>query len=225
MTNTDTNPTDTPTAITPGWKTTEFRLKVAAFILTALYASGVIPTSGIAATLMAIGATMLGALGYTVSRTFVKTAGALFLVFLFASAPMLASCATVKAGASAVGAGAKAAEAKVVKCAKADAGPIALAFGQLALQATMSYAATGSVNFDSIEHSAEESAKAQGVAIAGCAFKPVLELIAKLFPSTVARGAQGLLAPPDIGEQANAALARFKAAHGIAVIETENGSN
>jgi hypothetical protein len=53
----------------PGYLTTEFWLKVAAFVMTALYASGVIPTTGTVAT---IAATMLGALGYTVSRTFVK---------------------------------------------------------------------------------------------------------------------------------------------------------
>lgn len=74
------NPDPVPTPVTPGWKTTEFRLKVAAFILTALYASGVIPTSGPLATAMAIGATMLGALGYTVARTLVKTAAAALLV-------------------------------------------------------------------------------------------------------------------------------------------------
>lgn len=74
------DPVPVPTPVTPGWKTTEFRLKVAAFILTALYASGIIPTSGPIATAMAIGATMLGALGYTVSRTLVKTAAAALLV-------------------------------------------------------------------------------------------------------------------------------------------------
>lgn len=56
----------------PGYLTTEFWLKVAALVLTALYASGVIPTAGTAATVVAIAATMLGALGYTVSRTLLK---------------------------------------------------------------------------------------------------------------------------------------------------------
>jgi hypothetical protein len=58
----------------PGYLTTEFWLKVAAFVLTALYASGVMPTTGTVATVAAIAATMLGALGYTVARTFLKTA-------------------------------------------------------------------------------------------------------------------------------------------------------
>ena len=56
----------------PGYLTTEFYLKLAAMLLTALFASGVIPTTGTAATVTAIAATMLGALGYTVSRTLVK---------------------------------------------------------------------------------------------------------------------------------------------------------
>jgi hypothetical protein len=56
----------------PGYKTTEFWLKLTALVLTALYASGVIPTSGSAATVAAIAATMLGALGYTVARSWVK---------------------------------------------------------------------------------------------------------------------------------------------------------
>ena len=57
----------------PGYKTTEFWLKMAAILLTALYASGVIPTSGPPAQITAIAATILGALGYTVSRTWVKS--------------------------------------------------------------------------------------------------------------------------------------------------------
>lgn len=59
--------------VKPGYLTTEFWLKVAALILTALFASGVIPTSGPAAQITAIAATILGALGYTVSRTMVKS--------------------------------------------------------------------------------------------------------------------------------------------------------
>ena len=64
---------DISPAVKPGWQTTEFWLKVAAILLTALFASGVIPTSGMAAQITAIAATILGALGYTVSRTMVKS--------------------------------------------------------------------------------------------------------------------------------------------------------
>jgi hypothetical protein len=60
--------------MTPGFKTSEFWLKIIALVLTALFASGAIPTTGTAATIAAIAATILGALGYTVSRTMVKVA-------------------------------------------------------------------------------------------------------------------------------------------------------
>lgn len=63
-----------PAPVKPGYLTTEFWLKVAATALTALFASGAIPTTGTAATVTAIIATMLGALGYTVSRTMAKAA-------------------------------------------------------------------------------------------------------------------------------------------------------
>jgi hypothetical protein len=64
--------TTTETAPTKGYKTTEFWLKLLALVITALYASGAIPTDSTAAKITAIAATMLGALGYTVSRTLVK---------------------------------------------------------------------------------------------------------------------------------------------------------
>ena len=66
----------TVTQAKPGYKTTEFWLKVVALLLTILYASDAIPVGGEIDKLMAIGATVLGALGYTVSRTMVKRAGA-----------------------------------------------------------------------------------------------------------------------------------------------------
>lgn len=74
----NTPPTPAPAAAPtkPGYLTSEFWLKIAALILTALYASGVIPTSGAAAQVAAIAATILGALGYTVMRTLLKTGGA-----------------------------------------------------------------------------------------------------------------------------------------------------
>lgn len=64
----------TITTTKPGWRTSEFWLKCAAFGLTALYASGLL-TSSTELAAWGIGATMLGALGYTVSRTMVKTVG------------------------------------------------------------------------------------------------------------------------------------------------------
>jgi hypothetical protein len=57
----------------PGWKTSEFWLKLSAMALTVLYASGVL-TNSTALAIAGMAAAILGALGYTVSRTAVKKA-------------------------------------------------------------------------------------------------------------------------------------------------------
>lgn len=57
--------------ITPGYRTTEFWLKLAAMLLTALFASGVMTNNTVLA-VAGIAATILGALGYTVARTMLK---------------------------------------------------------------------------------------------------------------------------------------------------------
>lgn len=100
----------------PGYLTTEFWLKVAAIALTALFASGVIPTSGPAAQVAAIAATMLGALGYTVSRTLLKNgAAALLLLFGIGALAMQPACgSTAKSVESTAG-------HAVVNCAETDA--------------------------------------------------------------------------------------------------------
>ena len=75
---TDTTKATPPAPVTPplqpGYKTTEFWLHAIAIALSALFASGAIPTSGTVATIAVIAAAELSALGYTVSRTMVKTA-------------------------------------------------------------------------------------------------------------------------------------------------------
>lgn len=67
----DDTTSDPATPPKPGYKTTEFWLKVAAMVLTALYASGSL-TNSTAMAIAGIAATILAALGYTVSRTLVK---------------------------------------------------------------------------------------------------------------------------------------------------------
>lgn len=59
-------------AVKPGWKTSEFWFKFAAITLSATFASGAL-TNNTALAIAGIAASMLGALGYTVSRTLVKT--------------------------------------------------------------------------------------------------------------------------------------------------------
>ena len=62
----------------PGIKTSELILGILAMLLTALYASHVIPTDGVVSQVASIVGTILTSLGYTVSRTIVKgKAGAL----------------------------------------------------------------------------------------------------------------------------------------------------
>lgn len=113
----------------PGFKTSEFWLKVAAFALTALFASGVIPTSGTVAQVAAIAATMLGALGYTVSRTLVKNATV--ILFLFALG--------IAAGSMACGATTKKVEtgavAAAVECTAPDRAKLEAQFGPTVEQA------------------------------------------------------------------------------------------
>jgi hypothetical protein len=56
----------------PGWKTSEFWLKIAATGLSALFASGLI-TSNTTLAIAGIAAAELGSFGYTVLRTQVKS--------------------------------------------------------------------------------------------------------------------------------------------------------
>lgn len=157
---TTTQTTTTTDPVRPGWKTTEFWLKVAAIILTALFASGVIPTTGTAAMIAAIAATILGALGYTVGRSLVKAAGAaLILCALFASSQT--ACGPV-----AVGAGAGRAKVAVIDCTKADAGQIA------AVLAGFAPLLRGSApDWKAVE----ANAIAAGTTIGGCALQELWE--------------------------------------------------
>jgi hypothetical protein len=65
---------ETPTPpVKAGYRTTEFWMKCAALVLTAIFASGAL-TNSTALAIAGISATVLTALGYTVSRTLVKNA-------------------------------------------------------------------------------------------------------------------------------------------------------
>lgn len=56
----------------PGWKTSEFWLKLAAMVLSAVFASGILTGHDTALQILGIASSILGALGYTVARTFLK---------------------------------------------------------------------------------------------------------------------------------------------------------
>lgn len=64
-------PAGDPAPVSPGWKTTEFWLKLAATVLTLMYASGAV-TNNTALAIAGIAATILGEHGYTVARSIVK---------------------------------------------------------------------------------------------------------------------------------------------------------
>jgi hypothetical protein len=119
------------TTTKPGHKTTEFALGLLAIILTALYTTGAIPTDGPWAKLAAIGATVLTAIGYTVSRTLVKTAAMLALFVLATSSQV--GCAETKGAVGRVA-------GDVVDCMKPDAtaaiGELAPAFRDIVKNAT-----------------------------------------------------------------------------------------
>lgn len=85
----DPTPTDPPK---PGYKTTEFWLSLAAKLLGAAFAAGLIGDGTPLARIAGLAAVVLTSLGYTVNRAMVKAAAALLLLGLFAG-PQLA-CAT-----------------------------------------------------------------------------------------------------------------------------------
>jgi hypothetical protein len=63
-----------PTPPRPGYKTSEFYLSLAAILLSHLLAADVIPVGGTAERIVTIAGTILGALGYAVTRAVVKRA-------------------------------------------------------------------------------------------------------------------------------------------------------
>jgi hypothetical protein len=69
----------------PGWKTSEFWLSLLAMLLGALLASDAIPTDSPTAKALGVVASILGALGYQVTRAAVKASGNKAAAFVAAS--------------------------------------------------------------------------------------------------------------------------------------------
>jgi len=67
-------PASADAVVKPGFKTTEFWLSAAATVVGLAIASGIVPTSGTWPQIVGLVTGVLGALGYTVSRTAVKNA-------------------------------------------------------------------------------------------------------------------------------------------------------
>ena len=209
-----------PTLPEPGWKTSEFWLKIAALLLTVLYASGVL-TNSTALAIAGMAAAILGALGYTVSRTMVKQAAStapvtivstgsvpsskrsrgslvtlLVLAFGLSLQPACATPAVVTGG------------AVVVDCLVQDQGKLVELVGSL-----WSVFAGGGTWSD-----VEAQAIAAGKDLGGCALAEVVEEY--LAPP------RGRAAPPaESGRAARAALEDFRSrVAGGATFKTASGN-
>lgn len=69
----------------PGWKTSEFWVSVAAMLIGALLASDLFPSDSPTVKVLGVLASVLGALGYQVSRAVVKVSGNKAAAFVEAS--------------------------------------------------------------------------------------------------------------------------------------------
>jgi hypothetical protein len=80
-------------AAKPGYKSTEFWLSLLAMIITAVIASGMLDTESSMGKIVALGATVLTALGYTVGRSLVKSSAAkVGVLFLALMLPLQGCC-------------------------------------------------------------------------------------------------------------------------------------
>lgn len=72
MSDTTTPTTPTTAPVKPGYQTTEFWLSLAAILVGAVVSSGIVPETGPYAQVVGLITSVLGGLGYTVSRTMIK---------------------------------------------------------------------------------------------------------------------------------------------------------
>lgn len=120
----------------------------------------------------------------------------------------------------AAGAKVSAIEAGVVTCARGDI-PAAKALGlQLGTEALGQLLLAGAVDWPALEAEAEAAAKAQGLAVASCAFGDlVAELDRALHPTPASSAPSARVAVVEPLAGAHAALAAFERAHGITRID------
>lgn len=198
-----TNPVPTapePTPVKPGYRTTEFYLSSLAKLLGILFASGVLGDGSLPMRIAGLAATLLAALGYTVSRGLVKAAGALLLVFAIGATQP--ACAGRSAGDTlkAIPGEAKSA---VIDCGKQNAAPIlALAFA-LGAQALLAEIDQGSIDWPALE----ASAATEGKVVGGCALTHFVTGLARAPRSDTA--VRALVAGPDLAGDGRAAIARL----------------
>lgn len=203
-----TDATDPPTPTKPGYKTTEFWLSLAAKLLGAAFATGLIGDGTPLARIAGLAAVVLGALGYTVNRAIVKAAAALLVLGLFAG-PQLA-CSSAKQLAND-------GKTAIVDCVKADAAPIEALLVELGADAITQVLHAGAVDWGALEREAE----AQGVVVGGCAYSQFVHGRPSSPPAPV--GIAALSTPPPAPDPAVASLERLRSAFNGARWQTSAG--
>ena len=146
MTSTTTSPLPAPPK--PGYQTTEFYFAAAAKALGILFASGLLGDGSLAMRIAGLAAAILAQLGYTVSRTLVKTAGVLLLVALTAAQ---VACSSAQRTAT---------KTALVDCTVADAAALGATAGDMLKCPDWACV--------------EQKAIAAGVQVGGCAFLRVI---------------------------------------------------
>lgn len=197
-------------ATKPGYKTTEFWMSVAAFALTAVFASGAV-TNEVALSMLGIGATVLTALGYKVSRTMVKSASAsLSLCLVFALGASQISCAAVPPR-LANGAGA------LLDCETPDLKSLVVELIDIVKPAVL-VAITGDGHVDTGK--LEEVAKVAKSNLARCALATALAMVMTPDAKDGAPQSAALIVNP---LELRSKFAAARASWGIAVVRTSAG--
>jgi len=198
---------DEPTPVKPGYKTTEFWLSIAAMLLSTLFASGAL-TNDVALTLAGIGATLLTALGYKVTRTLVKTAGAMLVVFALGSSQT--SCAEMKPrlanGASAL-----------LDCETPDIMALVAELVGIAKPAvTAAITGDGHVDYGQLE----STARAAKTNLARCVLSTAIAMVVTPDAKDGAPQSAGLVVNT---YELRATFARARASWGVGAIQTSHG--
>jgi len=158
-----TSTTTATSTLKPGWKTTEFWLSLLAVVLGALLTSGLLADGSQAIRIVGLGATVLGALGYTGARAMLKKAPML-AVFLLGAAVIPSASGCTKGAAIAAG-------KSVVDCTKGAAPELVTEFSPV-LEQLISRATGGDGHVD--KASVLAGVKNFGVDVGGCVLATVV---------------------------------------------------
>jgi len=177
-------PSDPP-PVKPGWQTTEFYFGLFAKLLGGAYATGLIGEGTTYARIAGLAVVVLAYFGYTVSRTLVKTAGALLLIAALGSTQV--SCATARPRATA-------GYDALIDCTTPSRATVVADLGQALVDYARKYVSGDgqTVNIDKLKASA---AALKGDVVGSCALVTALAILAARKPEA----ARSLLAAPPTG--------------------------